>query len=145
MKRSASGSRERVEGLQDVVGGALLHGLDRGLHVDHARDHHDLLLGIALLHALHELGAVDLRHHQVREDHVEVLALEDVQRLLAAGRGPDLVALSRQQALDQLAEVALVVDRQDAGLGHRTSPPRRPGGAARAQASLVWSRSPRRG
>ena len=45
-----------IEGLEDVVGGAELHRLDGGLHVDDARHHHDVLLGQAFLDPPDELG-----------------------------------------------------------------------------------------
>ena len=54
----------------------------------------------------------------VAQHDVERPALQHAQRLLAAARGLDLVALLDEHALDQLSEVALIVDGQDAPLGH---------------------------
>ncbi len=108
-----------VEGLEQVVGGPELHGVDGGLHVDHAGHHDDLLLGVALLDAVDELAAVHARHHQVGEHDVEVGVLQDVEGFLAARGGLGLEALLREHPREQLAEVALVVDRQDPRFGHR--------------------------
>ena len=118
----AQGERAPIERLEQVVARAELHGVDGGTHVDHARHHDDVLLGIAALHAVDELAAVHPRHHQIGEHDVERGALEDVERFFPARCGLGLEALRAEELLDQLAEVALVVDRQNAGFGH--VPPR---------------------
>ncbi len=72
------------------------------------------------VHALQQLAARELRHAEVRDDEVHLLAAEDGQRLLAVGGGRHLVALEGERLGEALADVALVVDDQDGEL-HRAS------------------------
>jgi len=69
--------------------------------------------------ALDQLRAVDPRHHQVGQDDVEVLALEQVEGIVRARGGEHLVALLDQHVLQEHPEVELVVDRENARFGHR--------------------------
>ena len=133
LQDALEGARQHgaVDRLQQVVGRAELHGVDGGLHVADARDHDDVLLRAQLLDALHELGAVHARHHEVGQHHVEVAALEEVQRLFASRSGDDLVALLGQEVFEEDPEVELVIDGEDARLGHRppeSTPSHRPDG-----------------
>jgi len=105
------GQGRAIERFDEVLGGAQLHRVDGGLHVDDARDHHDLLLGVPLLHAVDEIVAVHTGHHEIGEDDVEVTLLDDAQGLFAARGRDHFVALFREQPFEQLAEVALVVNR----------------------------------
>ena len=146
LKDLVDGIRERdtVEGLQDIIGRTLLHGVDRRLHVDDTGHHHDVLLGPAFLDPPDEFAAVDPGHHQVGDHDVEVFALEDVQRLFS-GRGRlDVIALVVEQSFDQLTEIPLIVDCEYARLPHDPSDadPVRTGRRARARA-MRPRRSPR--
>ena len=71
------------EGLAEVVGGALLHGLDGRFHGGMAGDDDHLGGDAGRLDLAEDLQAVDARHHQVQEDHVEVAG----ERRLQAGLG----------------------------------------------------------
>ena len=72
-----------VEGLQDVVEGALADGVDRGVDRAVAGDDDHLGVGAARLEILEELDARDHRHPDVGD--------EDVERLVRRGRrGPRL-------------------------------------------------------
>ena len=69
--------------------------------------------------------AVELRHHDVHEDHVGAVRLAEVQRLAAVARlGDDLDAVERlHQGADPRTEQGMVVGQQDADrLGHRLAP-----------------------
>ena len=138
----AQPERAAVERLEQVVARAELHGVDGGAHVDDSRYDHDVLLGIAGLHAMHELAAVHSGHHEIGEHDVEGRALEQVQRFFAARRGLGLEALGREELLDQLAEIALVVDRQHAGFGHDppSRSPRASGSGDRDPAAFIGLR-----
>ena len=105
------GQGRAIEGLDEVLRGAQLHRVDGGLHIDDARHHHDLLLGVPLLYAVDEIVAIHAGHHEVGEDDVEVALFEDAQGLFAARGRDDVVALFREQPFEQLAEIPLVVNR----------------------------------
>ena len=107
----------RRERLHEVVHGAEAHRSLHGVERRVGRDHHDLHPRIERLHALEELDAVHPRHLHVHEDHVRAHRRQDGQHLLAAPGREDLVARLEDHA-DGLAWAFLVVDDQDARIGH---------------------------
>ena len=69
----------QVQGLGDVVGGALADGLDGGLDRGVAGDDDDLGLRVQPPGRLQDLQAADLVHHQVGDDEVEGVVCHDLQ------------------------------------------------------------------
>jgi hypothetical protein len=104
----------QAERLGDVVVGAGLEALhrvglavERGEHDD--RDH--VALGAQL--ARDVVARRPRPQRDVEQHHVEAVLRRVRERLLAVGHRGDVVALARERALDQRAEVRLVVDDQD--------------------------------
>ena len=101
-----------VHGPLQVVLGAQLQRLHRG--VDRAlRGHHDRgNQAPAFGHALEQPDAVEHRHAQVREHQVDRLALDHLQGLLAVDRRESTVPELAQHDLEDANHVGLVVDDQ---------------------------------
>ena len=102
-----------VEGFEQVVRSAEFHRVYGGRDVDDAGDDEYVLLRVPLLDALDEFGPVHAGHHQVCQHEVEVGPVQDPEGLLAARCRPHIEALFGERPGNQLAEVALVVDRED--------------------------------
>src|SRR5438093_227175 len=108
----------RRERLGHVVVGAHLEAEDLVTLLDAAGDHdHGDVLGVrVLLEAAADLPAVELRDHDVEQDQVGV----DLARLLegvgAGGGDDDVVTLLGEIVADQVGDVALVFDDEDATL-----------------------------
>ena len=106
----------RIERLGNVILGAELDRLDDVLQVLGSRDDDDADMAQPRVgaHAAQHLEAVDLRHHDVEQHEIDVLALELVQRLAAVGRlDHALIALALQPTGERIAVVLDVVDDQD--------------------------------
>ena len=119
--------RAALDGLQQVVGGALLHAVDGGLHAAHAGQHDDGDLGVTVGERAHEVRALHVGQHHVGQHDVEDLALEGVLGLGGRRRGAHVVAVLAQQLLDEAAEVRLIVDCQDPTARQRSPLPGRAG------------------
>ena len=104
-----------LERLEDVVVGALLHRLDRGLDRAEAghddRQDRDALLG----DLLDQLEAAHVGHLQIGDDQVVAARCSSSQRRDAVLDGVDDVALHAEEVGEDLADHLLVVDDQDAG------------------------------
>jgi hypothetical protein len=83
----------RLEGLGQVIEGALFHRLDGGRQRGLAGDQDDFGVGAAFAAALEDLQAVDLVHTQFAEHHIEGLFLQQGLGIAAALGGGDRVAL----------------------------------------------------
>ena len=89
-----------------------------------------------------DLGAVELRHHDVEDDEVGRLAGEALERLLAVGGLDRAEARLREREGDDLADVGVVIDDQDrrhvaAMLDEIARRAKRPGRALPAIARLL--------
>ena len=103
----------RLEGLGDVGGGAGAARLHHVGQLGPRREEHDRdVLGVAELELPADLVAVHARHGDVQEDQVRVPGEGELEALLAAGRGEDLVAVRGQDGGDRCGEVVVVVDHQ---------------------------------
>ena len=110
-----------IEGLGQVVVGAVLHGGNRRLHRAVGGHDHDLRVRPAGAHLLEQRQAVDAGHADIEEDQVERPALD-----LPEGRGAvldrgDLVARAAEALLEDPAQAVLVVGDQDAASIHSQS------------------------
>ena len=110
-----------LERLGDVVEGAALHRRDRALDRGIRRDDDDGQILVDPLQLVERRDAVEARHHDVDDGGVERNGPRQLETL-RAGRGqPDLVALAREQRLENLTHDFLVIDDEDAaasGCGH---------------------------
>ena len=105
---------QRGERFADVVVGAELHGLDRGLHRAVAGHDRDLGAGKHLLHSFEEGEPGHVGHHHVGKNDVRGLFFEQGQgRLAAVGfHADEPEAFAHGHA--ELANALLVVDNQEA-------------------------------
>src|SRR5262249_47760625 len=107
-----------VEGLGEIVVGALLHRLDRRLHRPvGGHDHH---LGIGTLRAdLGEEGeAVEPRHADIEKDQIERLGFGLAESRRAVLHRGDLIAGAAEALLKDPAEAVFVVGDEDASIRH---------------------------
>jgi hypothetical protein len=106
------------ERLRDVVVGAQLHGLHRGLGRGHRGDHDDCGIRGKVLGGSEDLKPIHLRHAQVGDDCVEGLAAYRLDR----GRAPfgqgHVVARLLQGDGQQVPHALLVVHYQNPCLAH---------------------------
>ncbi len=127
-----------VERLDEVVVGAGLHGLDRGL--DRGVGGHDddghVLLG--LLRRFEHLEAVHARHLQVDQENRPPAIAQHLQRGRAVVGGVERVAVLRQPSRQRFPDDFLVVNHEDARafLAHGVRPSR--------EAPDTWLRMVRR-
>ena len=111
--------QDRVERLGQVVLGARLDAADHAVGLLQARDHdhRDGVQALVRLEPLEHLEAVEIGHHQIEQDQVELLEREKLERAPAGLGAGHLVAVARQAAKQQVAVAGVVVDHQDpAGL-----------------------------
>src|SRR5581483_5876452 len=112
----ALGEQQRlveVEGLGQVVVGAVLHGGDRGLHgAVRGHDHH-LRVGPLVPHLLEERQAVDAGHADVEQDQVEGPRRHLPERRGAVLDRGDLIARATEALLQDPAQAVLVVGDED--------------------------------
>jgi hypothetical protein len=88
----------------------------RGVHVGIRGGHDHRDVAVHLPDLLQDLRPGELGHHHVQHHQVVVGALEDIERLGRIRLRGDLVALLRQDQLEVLTVVRLVVDDQDSNL-----------------------------
>ena len=115
----------RIDGLREIVVGAQLHRLDGALDAPVGREEDHLRLREVSLGGFQDLQSPGPDHTQVGDHQVEPPVLEPSERLLTAGRRHDLVARLLEDLGERLADVALVVDDEDA-TGHHLSSRRLP-------------------
>ena len=142
-RQRALGEQERlveVEGLGEVVVGALLHGLDGRLHGAVGGHDHHLGIGALPADAAEEGQPVDARHADVEEDQVERLLLGLPKRGGAVLHRRDLVAGAAEALLEDPAESVFVVGDEDAPICHAGHPIARWAGS-RTSPSRVPARS----
>ncbi len=123
-----------LEGLGDVVEGALLHGLDGRLHGGESGDHQDDEVGIDLFQLLEHVQAAQLRQHDVHDGRLVGLLFRQGQSLDAVVSEGDAVARFLEQALQDVAHHLLVVDDEDVLGAHR-----RAASAAAREGSATWN------
>jgi len=94
--------------------------LDRGVHRGEGRHHDERHLGPPLVHHGQQPAPIHPRHHQVREDDVDLAALlQHLDRGVARAGLEGRPAVGLQHRHQQLALSVVVFDHQDAaGLGH---------------------------
>ena len=109
----------KVEGLGQVVVGALLHGLDGRVHGAVGRHHHHTGVATHLAQALQHAEPIEARHADVEEDEVEGLRLAGADGGLTVGDRGDVVAGLTQPFLQDPAQAVLVVSDEDPRRGHR--------------------------
>jgi hypothetical protein len=102
--------------LDQVVEGPQLHALHGQGNLVPPRDHdrRDVRVGLADLRK--KLGAGQVGHDQVQDDHLHLAAADGFQHLPAVGAGEHVgQAVGFQQGLPAIQDVLLVVHQQDAG------------------------------
>src|SRR5213594_4002376 len=110
----------QVQRLDEVVVGPRLQRLDRRLDHRVAGHHDDLERRIVPLDLVEHLQAVHLGHPDVDQRGVEDLMADQPDRLAPARRQGDVVAPAAQRLAQELADIDVVVDDQDAWVVHRT-------------------------
>ncbi len=110
-----------VEGLDEVIVGAVLQALDLALDVPFHR-HHDDRDGrqdAVPLDGAHHLKTVGRRDQQVEKNEVGTVGRDPAQRLLAGRGGRNLVSSHRQPLGQQIDAVPIVIHDQDAEFSRR--------------------------
>ena len=99
-----------LEGLEDVVVGALLHGVDGRLDRAEARHDHGECFGVRAGDCLEQLQTTHFRHLQIADHHVVTRSLELVHGALAVVGGAHDVSLHAEKVGEDVADELLVVD-----------------------------------
>ncbi len=111
--------RER-DGLLDEVDGAETRGFHGRVDGAVARHHDDGAHRPAFRPLAKQRNAVGIRHPDVEQDEIEVLAFSRAARFLGVRGSRDVVAFFAQDLVDQSANVGFVVDNQNSR-GHARS------------------------
>ena len=112
------------EVLRQIVEGPFLDRGHRRLDGGESRDHDHGQGGVQFMSAVQQLHAIDAGHLQICEDHVGMLALEQLQRSAGVGGDEALVPRRLQNASTVLHHVRFVVYDEHAHVAHdRTSLP----------------------
>ncbi len=121
-KGAANGSQQlfALEGLQQVVVGAVAQGLQGDGDVVHRRDHDERHIGIALFGMLQEGDSIHFGHHEVGEYEVEFVArLKDGKGFDTARSLARLKIRTLEHGRNNLADRLLVIYHQYAIVGHK--------------------------
>ena len=105
-----------LEGLGDVVEGALLHGGDGGFHRRERRDHQHRQLVVEVADGVEHLKPVHPGHHHVDNHGVDRRRAHHLQPVGAGRREAHAIALARQQRLEDLPHDLFVVDDENRAL-----------------------------
>jgi len=109
-----------LERLGHEVVGARADRLDGELHRAERRDQDDRQLGPELEHAAAQLHAADVLHVDVADHDVDLVVLEDRERLRAGAGGERVEAAAAQAGGEQVPHALVIVDDQHPR-GHGTS------------------------
>ena len=107
-----------LEGLLDVVVGAELHRLHRGVGRGEGGDHEDHDARRHVLDRPHEREPVHARHADVGDHQVDAIAADGLERGVAAVDRQDVVAFLLEHDREELAHALLVVDDEDPTVRH---------------------------
>ena len=108
-----------VEGLREIIIGARLQRLDRGLDRRIGRHHDGDEIGRALAQKAQEIDATLEAEPHIDERDREVAAGDGGKRRRRVGRGGSVITLHAQQADEALGEIRIVVDDEDAARRRR--------------------------
>jgi hypothetical protein len=133
----------RIEGLGEIIVAAGRQAADAVLGIGESRQDQDRHLAVLVAKLAGELEAGFARHHHIDDGEIEGEATHALARFGGAGGGAHPNAVGRQEALDQLADAAVVIDHEDMGrigLGRHDRPRR---GAVRRPtlSRAAWSTS----
>ena len=106
-------SSDHVERLAHEVDRPAVQGLHTCADVGHRRQHDDRGRVLAAPKGAEQLETTDLRHDQVQQHEIDVLAVEDFERRPAVAGRQDLVPFTAQTARQEGQDAFLVVDSQD--------------------------------
>src|SRR5688572_17619882 len=106
--------------LDDVVVGAVLHGVDRDLFADRARYENEWYFEAAVTHHGQRRGAAETRHRVVRDHHVPVVLIQGCgKRLFAVDAGVVRLVSALPQVFNEESRVVLVIlDQQQSQRSH---------------------------
>jgi hypothetical protein len=109
-----------LERLRDVVERTALHRGNRRLYRRERRDHQNRQLVVQLLQLLEQREPVHAWHHHVGDDGIEGKRSGQLEPFFSCRGYPDVIALAREQTLENLTHDFFVVDYED-----RTTAPHR--------------------
>ena len=110
-----------LEGLRDVVEGALSHRFDGAFDGGEGGDHDDHLVGVRGSDPFQDLQPGSVGQHQVQQDELDLFFGQQIQSLTPGSSAERRVALFGQQAGQNVLQDLFVVDDQDA---HEAGPGR---------------------
>lgn len=102
---------------EDVFILELVHGTLRG----RGDDNHAFLTGAVIFQGLQHVETRARSHHQVEHDGVVSLDLDSADGFMAVGCLLDLESLPTQDNTNEITDSPIVIDDQDARLGHSSS------------------------
>src|SRR5215471_9042747 len=103
--------QHRVEWLRQIVLGSCLDAMDGTVHLRRSRDHDNRHHAQAYvrLHALQHFQSIDVWHHQVEQDEIEVGIGQRIQSGLTTDRHRNAIAVAGQPARQQISIGVIVV------------------------------------
>jgi len=117
--------QNRIERFWQIILGPGLDAADDALGLRQGRDHdhRNAAQPLIRLHTHQHVKAVDIGHHQIEQDEVELIVGERLQRLLAAGHRSDAMPIAGQPARQEIAVgLDIIYDENGAGFGDSIRP-----------------------
>jgi len=102
-----------LEGLGEVVHGAVAHGFHGGLHGAESRDENDGIGGIQLLSVPHESQAVHAGHFQIHDEQIVTLFANPLQGGDPVPGFVHSMPLEAQHDAQNMAHLGFVIDHED--------------------------------
>ncbi len=106
-----------AKGLQHIIAGARLHGLNRRLHRAKGGHDHYGQRGVGAFHRLQEFQAIHPGQLEVGHDQIDFFLPQDIQAGFGISGGQNGIALLRQVQLQQTPHFCFVFNNQESGHG----------------------------
>ena len=100
------------KGFDDIVGGAFLHSLNRGLYRGEGSHHYRCRIGVYVPYRIEHRHSVALSHLEVCDYEVEGIFFKSFYGVFAAVRRGNRVSLSSEYQFESLAYIPLVIHDQ---------------------------------
>jgi hypothetical protein len=102
-----------VDWLDEIIGGALLHGLDDNASVGDAGQHEDRTLRLSFTNSGDELESVNVWHQEIQTNQIKALDFHQAQHFAGVGNGDERMAVALQPMADKTEDIGFVVNEKN--------------------------------